>query len=474
MTTRDDPIETLLQDLGRLVAEVERPSDVDGSGAVRRRPKPAPAPLSPSPHPEPGDDAAWIEELELEAGLRGSPDERELALALERCEPLSGERLEHIVDSVMATLAAPATSTEPALSEPRPGSTLASETASVPRLHRPLGGARAAASVRGWKASAYWPQAMAALVVASLGVALWSEPESDRAKPKGPDGTTVTAPNAPREPVVAVVPSSGPRVAPLNDDPPLPMSRLESDAKEPRIAPVAPGPRETSSPPDLGLPARSLAEPASVPGARAEPPPFSLKEATAGLGDKGSLFALMHTEMGVIQCELWPERAPLTVANFVGLARGLRPFKDPESGVWTKRRFYDATTFHRVIPGFLIQGGDPTGTGTGNAGYTIADEHWKADAHDKPGLLCMANRGVNTASSQFFILDRDLSNKPSHLDESYTVFGSCTPLDVIGKLARVATVGDRPVSPPRLERMEIVRSPRVAKPMHHLPASRMR
>jgi peptidyl-prolyl cis-trans isomerase A (cyclophilin A) len=470
MTTREDQIEALLQELGRRVAEVERSSDVDGSRAVEHRPQPARAPLGPSPRLEQREHAALLDDSELEAGSRDTPDERELALALELAGPLSGERLEQILNTVMGTLGAPATPTQPPLGETRSGSTAASETAPVPRARRSSGGLRAAASLRGWKASEYWPQATAALLAATLGVAFWSELESERATPMGADGTTVAAPTA-REPVTAVAPSSGPKVAPVNDDSP-PMLRADPGAGEaPLAAPAAP--RETNSPPDWGLAPRSLDERLAVGGAPTEPPPFSLKEATAGLGGTGPLFALMHTDMGVIQCELWPERAPLTVANFVGLARGLRPFKDPASGVWTKRPFYDNTTFHRVVPGFIIQGGDPTGTGEGGAGYTIADENWKGAVHDEPGLLCMANRGAGTSSSQFFILDRDLPKRPRHLDGSYTIFGRCTSLDVIAQIAQVAAVGDSPISPPVIRRMEIVRSNELQKPALRPPASRM-
>src|SRR5690606_31745838 len=98
-----------------------------------------------------------------------------------------------------------------------------------------------------------------------------------------------------------------------------------------------------------------------------------------------------HTSMGQIDCELWAERAPITVANFVGLARGKRPWKS-ESG-WVKRRFYDNTLLHRVVPGFVIQGGRPFDSIDGGPGYVIPDENWQGAKHDEAGLLCMANEG---------------------------------------------------------------------------------
>jgi peptidyl-prolyl cis-trans isomerase A (cyclophilin A) len=119
---------------------------------------------------------------------------------------------------------------------------------------------------------------------------------------------------------------------------------------------------------------------------------------------------------------LHEDTTPLTVANFVGLARGLRPFLDHESGQWLKRPYYDGTVFHRVIPGFMIQGGDPDGTGMGNAGYVIVDEIVSDRTHDEAGVLSMANRGPGTGSSQFFIT---LGPTP-HLDGKHTIFGKCT------------------------------------------------
>ncbi|MEZ4451725.1 MAG: peptidylprolyl isomerase [Nannocystaceae bacterium] len=148
---------------------------------------------------------------------------------------------------------------------------------------------------------------------------------------------------------------------------------------------------------------------------------FTLQEALAGLGGVGTLTAEIVTPRGVLRCELFEKDAPLTVANFVGLARGLRPFLDKQSGTWVKRPYYDHTTFHRVIPGFMIQAGDPTATGTGNPGYVILDEIRPSHTHEEAGALSMANRGPGTGGAQFFIT---LGPTP-HLDGKHTVFGQC-------------------------------------------------
>lgn len=188
---------------------------------------------------------------------------------------------------------------------------------------------------------------------------------------------------------------------------------------------------------------------------------FTLDEALAGLpGNPGdALWAIFKTPRGDLECELHVDRVPKTIANFVGLARGLRPFYDRASDTWVKRPYYDNTTFHRVIPGFMIQGGDPTGTGLGNPGYVIEDEIDPDLIHDTPGVLSMANRGPNTGSAQFFIT----LNPTPHLDGKHTVFGRCTDAavrlaDDIALVPRDAN--DKPRDPEQLNTVEIVRRPR--------------
>ncbi len=161
---------------------------------------------------------------------------------------------------------------------------------------------------------------------------------------------------------------------------------------------------------------------------------FGLAEATRGLPKQGALRAAIETGYGAITCKLFADKAPVTVANFVGLARGLRPFWDAKQAAWVKRPLYDGTSFHRAIAGFMIQGGDPLGDGSGEVGYEIPDELVPGLTHDKAGLLCMANRGPNTNGGQFFITDA----AAPHLTQmkSYTIFGECAPLEVISKIAR--------------------------------------
>ena len=181
---------------------------------------------------------------------------------------------------------------------------------------------------------------------------------------------------------------------------------------------------------------------------------FMLPQAAVGLPATGPLVATIKTSKGELRCKLFDEKAPIAVANFVGLARGTRPFKD--KGRWVTRPAYDGTTFHRVIKGFMVQGGDPQGTGRGEPGYVFKDELWTGNGskHDRPGLLCMANRGPDTNGMQFFITD---ASAP-HLDRSYTIFGECAPVSVVHAIANAPTEpGDRPVQEITIDKVEISR-----------------
>jgi peptidyl-prolyl cis-trans isomerase A (cyclophilin A) len=178
---------------------------------------------------------------------------------------------------------------------------------------------------------------------------------------------------------------------------------------------------------------------------------FSLKNATQDLPGTGTLVATIETSKGKLECKLLSEKAPLTVANFVGLARGIRPWKDGDS--WIKKPAYDGTIFHRIISGFMIQGGDAKGNGSGEPGYVVPDELWEGAKHDRAGLLCMANRGPNTNGAQFFITDA----AAPHLDRSYTIFGECEPVSVVHDIAKVQVDGERPVSPVTITQVKISR-----------------
>ena len=200
-------------------------------------------------------------------------------------------------------------------------------------------------------------------------------------------------------------------------------------------------------------PSAAAAAPSAAGGGDPVQGKFTLEDATKGLKAKGKLWAEIDTDQGKLKCELFDDKAPNTVANFVGLARGLRPFKDPKTSEWVRRPGYDGTTFHRIIKGFMIQGGDPQGTGAGEPGYVFPDEVWPGATHDKRGLICMANRGPNTNGMQFFIMD----GEAKHLDRSYTIFGQCSPDSVIEKIAAVEVSGDRAVKPPKIKKVSVAR-----------------
>ena len=185
--------------------------------------------------------------------------------------------------------------------------------------------------------------------------------------------------------------------------------------------------------------------------------PFGLKAATEGLEGVGPLMVRLETNYGVIEAELFEKRVPRTVANFVGLARGVRPFRDLKTGETVKRPYYDGLTFHRVIPNFMVQGGCPEGTGRGGPGFKIRDEFYPTLKHDAPGILSMANSGPNTNGSQFFITDAPTA----HLDGRHSVFGRVLKgLDVVRRMAR-APVGasNRPKSPVIMKKVTIYRGP---------------
>jgi peptidyl-prolyl cis-trans isomerase A (cyclophilin A) len=145
------------------------------------------------------------------------------------------------------------------------------------------------------------------------------------------------------------------------------------------------------------------------------------------------IHATFKTSLGDIVIRLFPERAPKTVENFLGLAEGTREWSDPRSGKKVKTPLYDGTVFHRVIPEFMIQGGDPLGTGTGGPGYRFADEIGPENRFDRPGLLAMANAGPNTNGSQFFITEVPTP----HLNRGHTIFGEVVKGgDLVAKIAR--------------------------------------
>ncbi len=176
------------------------------------------------------------------------------------------------------------------------------------------------------------------------------------------------------------------------------------------------------------------------------------------LAEQGrDLYATISTPKGEIVVRLFSKDAPKTVANFVGLAEGEKEYVDPGTGQKKKSRYYDGLVFHRVIPDFMIQGGDPTGTGRGGPGYAFEDEFHSGRGFDKPGLLAMANRGPATNGSQFFIT----TATPTHLNNRHTIFG-----EVIQGYEAVLAIGstprgamDRPVEPMVMKTVKISEAP---------------
>jgi len=176
------------------------------------------------------------------------------------------------------------------------------------------------------------------------------------------------------------------------------------------------------------------------------PAAADLAEYTKDLPGSGSkLLATFETPAGNITCELFADRAPATVANFIGLATGKKPWANPKTGNTEKgTKFFDGLIFHRVIPGFMIQGGDPLASGTGGPGYQFEDE-LSPSMDMGPGTLAMANSGPRTNGSQFFIMDN--ASRPD-LAKKHSIFGMCSPLDVVSKVAGTPTgAQDRPTTP---------------------------
>jgi peptidyl-prolyl cis-trans isomerase A (cyclophilin A) len=183
--------------------------------------------------------------------------------------------------------------------------------------------------------------------------------------------------------------------------------------------------------------------------------------------------AVIDTTAGKLTCVLFPDKAPIGVANFIGLARGTKDWTNPATG----RKMhgvplYNGTIFHRVIPGFMIQGGDPIGTGEGDPGYKFKNETSPDLQFDRPGRLAYANAGPDTNGSQFFITEVPY---PS-LNGGYTIFGQCddASVELVKKIARMPRNGnDRPNDPPKIVKITILHAGGAHTPVHkpvHKPA----
>jgi len=208
--------------------------------------------------------------------------------------------------------------------------------------------------------------------------------------------------------------------------------------------------------------------------AQAPPAPKSATpkaQVPAGPQRDPGLYATIHTSMGDIVCKLYEKEAPLTVANFRGLAMGTKVWTDPKTGKPTRRPLYTGTIFHRVIPNFMIQGGDPLGTGMGSPGYKFKNED-NQFVFDKKGVLAMANAGRDTNGSQFFIT---VAPYPS-LNGGYTVFGQVIEgqevADKISEVPRDEANGDRPLTPVKISRIVVTRVRAPGAPAPHRTARR--
>ena len=196
-------------------------------------------------------------------------------------------------------------------------------------------------------------------------------------------------------------------------------------------------------------------------GAASADPKADLDAALKGASGSGpDVLATFTTNLGVIHCRLFADESPITVANFAALALGNKEFEDPKTGKKVKRKFFDGLIFHRVIPNFMIQGGDPAGNGTGGPGFAIPDEFSPKLKHDRGGLLSMANRGPNTGGSQFFLTEK----ATPWLDGKHAIFGECKELDLVKRIARVPVITpNRPREDVVVESLEIKRGKFAAK-----------
>lgn len=207
-------------------------------------------------------------------------------------------------------------------------------------------------------------------------------------------------------------------------------------------------------------------------------PPHRAGTAAAGTEDAPDPIAIIDTSVGKMTCTLFPKQAPIGVANFSGLATGTKDWTNPTTHA--KKHgvpLYDGTIFHRVIPQFMIQGGDPLGTGTGDPGYKFKNETSPDLAFDRPGRLAYANAGPDTNGSQFFITEVPY---PS-LNGGYTIFGQCddASVELVKQIARMASDPrtNMPFRPVKINHITIVKAgaatpaPKAAKPAPKKPAT---
>ena len=185
-------------------------------------------------------------------------------------------------------------------------------------------------------------------------------------------------------------------------------------------------------------------------------PPAKPPVRTPGASVMPGPTAIIHTTVGDLHCQLFEKDAPIGVANFIGLANGTKDWTNPVTrGKKHGVPLYDGTIFHRVIPQFMIQGGDPAGNGMGDPGYKFKNETSPTVTFDRPGRLAYANAGPDTNGSQFFITEVPYTT----LNGGYTIFGQCDPaaVELVKQIARMATDGERPLRPVKITHIEIQR-----------------
>ncbi|MFA6583590.1 MAG: peptidylprolyl isomerase [Elusimicrobiaceae bacterium] len=205
-------------------------------------------------------------------------------------------------------------------------------------------------------------------------------------------------------------------------------------------------------------PEKSVTAPAEQPMTQSTQTAVAVEKPIAELGLQPGEYAVFSTEKGRIVAKLYTDKAPQTVANFVGLAKGEKEWTDPVTRTKKKAPFYDGLTFMRVIPGFMIQGGDPLNTCQGGPGYTFKDEFNPALTFSKPGLLAMANAGPNTNGSQFFITDvPGAAGYPTHLNNKHTIFGEVVDgITVVSAIAQEPANGGMAIKPVVMKKVEII------------------
>jgi peptidyl-prolyl cis-trans isomerase A (cyclophilin A) len=224
---------------------------------------------------------------------------------------------------------------------------------------------------------------------------------------------------------------------------------LTACTKEKEATPAKPPESAASSVKPPPPPAAKPPEPTKPP----EPAPAELTGWQKAAMEGKDLYATLETSEGTVVVKLFSKDAPKTVANFVGLASGEKEWKDPTNLQMTKRPLYDGTIFHRVIPDFMIQGGDPLGKGIGGPGYSFEDEFKSGRSFDKTGILAMANRGPGTNGSQFFITVKETP----WLTNRHTIFGETVKgYNVVEKISKVPTSdGSTPMTPVVIKKVTI-------------------